>query len=114
MGRGIELVTFYEVKIRIPGDRRLSNGRKTEGGEIISKLIEANKPDHARTRCRGIGQILSIRRVKKDDVIGNIESMGLQDIIGRPLKERRFDAITDNSSLDELLFGSRKRKERER
>lgn len=114
MGRGIELVTWYEVKIRRPGDRLLCNGQKVEGGEILSKMIEANKPEHAKARCKGLGQILSIRRIKPDDVIGNLDSMNLSGIIGRPLKERRFDAIIDNTSLDEIIFGSRKRKERER
>jgi hypothetical protein len=114
MGRRTELLTWYEVKIRKPGDRLLNNGQRVEGGEIFSRLIEANKPDHARSRCRGFGQILSIRKIHKDDVIGTLDSMNLSDIIGRPIKERRFDAIVDNTSLDELIFGSRKRKERER
>jgi hypothetical protein len=109
MGRGIELVTFYEVKIRLPGDRILKNGKRVEGGAIISKLIEARKPDNARSRCKGIGQILSIRKIRKDDVIGNLNSMGLQDIIGRPIKERRFNEIEENTTLDELIFGQKRR-----
>lgn len=113
MGRGIELVTWYEVKIRLPGDRRTKGGRKVEGGPTISKMIEARKPDNARSRCKGIGQILSIRKIKRDDVIGNLNSMGLQDIIGRPIKERRFNEIEENTTLDELIFGQ-KRREKER
>jgi hypothetical protein len=112
MGRRTELLTWYEVKIRTRGDRILANGQRVEGGEIFSRMVEANKPDHARSRCKGSGQILSIRKIHKDDVIGTLDSMNLSAIIGRPMKERRFDAIVDNASLDELIFGSRKRRER--
>ena len=113
MGRKTELINWYEIKIRKPGDRILTNGKRAEGGEILSKMVEANNPRHAGLMARGKGQILSIRKIHKDDVMGDLNSMGLQDIIGRPLKERRFDAINDNYSLDELVFGHR-RKERER
>ena len=104
---------IFHIKFRRPGDRIDSNGTKTEGGQILSRHFGANNYDHAKTRANSFAKknglrVISIGLVHPDDVRGDHNRWGLEKIIGIPVnaKERR-DAIVDNVSLEELMFGKK-------
>ena len=105
--------TVFEVKLREKGDRVLANGQKVEGGKIFSRHYEANNPEHAKSRARKKFpkcNVVSITKVQKDDLIGDIKRMGLEKLIGgMPIPQRKRDVIVDNMTVDEFLFGNKKK-----
>ena len=106
----------YEVKIRSRNfiDRIKNNGEEVEGGKTFSRHIEANSPRHARIRGERWGRVISVTKLKPEDVKGTIESMKLRDIISKGIDinkggEKKRDVILDNITLDEIIY-NRKRK----
>ena len=54
--------------------------------------------------------MVSITKVQKDDLIGDIKRMGLEKLIGgMPIPQRKRDVIVDNMTVDEFLFGNKKK-----
>lgn len=105
--------TTYEAKLRRPGDRVDNNGHRQEGGKIFSRHFEANNTDHADRVAKRLAKkfkarIVSVAKVSPQDIIGDFNTWGLKDIIGKPIPERR--GINENTTLDELIFGTRNKK----
>ena len=99
----------YEAKLRRPGDRVDGSGHKQEGGKIFSRHFEANNTDHAKRVAKRLSakfnaRIVSITKVSPQDIIGDFNTWGLRDIIGKPVAERRRDVILDNVTLDEIIY----------
>ncbi len=103
----------FEVKLRESGDRIREDGRKTEGGRIFSRHMGANNYEHAKSRANDYAKkkglkVVSIGIVHPEDVIGDHKLWGLEKLIGVPIgKERRRDAINENMTLDDIVFGKR-------
>ena len=102
----------YEAKLRRPGDRVDGNGHKQEGGKIFSRHFEANNTDHAKRIAKRLAskhgaRVVSIAKVSPGEIIGDFNTWGLRDIIGKPMPERR--GINEKTTLDELVFGTKKR-----
>ena len=62
----------YVVKIRANGtkDHRGfdSNGKIIEGDRVFSRHLEANNPEHARTRGERFGRVISVIKLQPEDV----------------------------------------------
>ena len=104
---------IFEAKLRKPGDRTDGNGNRQEGGKIFSRHFEANNTDHAqrvalRLAKKFSSRIVSITKVHPEDIIGNPKTWNLENIIGKPVQERRKDVILDNITLDEIVYNRRK------
>ena len=107
--------TTYEAKLRRPGDRVDGNGDKKEGGKIFSRHFEANNTDHAQRVAKRLAskfdaRVVSVAKVSPEKIIGDFNTWGLRDIIGKPMPERRRIGISENTTLDEIVFGARNRK----
>ncbi len=86
---------FFEVKIK----RR----RK-----VFSKHFEANSMEQAAHRASNLGKIIGVRKVRKEDVIGEIE-VKCKDVICKGVVNN--NRVTGNPILDdvtatELIFGN--------
>jgi len=85
-------VGIFEVRLK-SGDRTFSRHYTVKTGEQAAK------------RAKGKGKILSVRKIHSSDVIGTIESMNLQNIIGIP---RGGDTINEGTTIDSLIFNRQK------
>ena len=104
----------YEAKLRIPGDRVDRNGDKLEGGRTFSRHFEANNTEHARRVAQRFAKklrsvVVSVSKVHAEDIIGDYNTWGLQDIISEMPRERRRDVILDNVTLDEIIYNKKRR-----
>lgn len=100
----------YEAKLRKPGDRVDGNGHRQEGGVIFSRHFEANNTDHAQRVANKLAKkfnarVVSVAKVSPEKIIGDFNTWGLRDIIGKPVPER---GINEKTTLDEIVFGYRK------
>lgn len=98
----------YEAKMRKPGDRVDWRGNKIEGGKTFSRHFEANNTEHAervaKRLARKLGsKVVSICKVRPEDIIGIHTTWNLRDIIGAK-PERKRDVILDNVTLDEIIY----------
>jgi hypothetical protein len=119
MGRGAGLRpkygrTTYEAKFRDPNDKTYGNGHKQAWGKIFSRHFEANNSDHAHSVANKIAKklsvnVVSISKVSPERIIGNFNTWGLRDIIGKPVPERRRDVILDNVSLTDIVFNKNRK-----
>ena len=81
MGTVLEL---YEVKIRKPGDRITSAGKKVEGGKIVSRHWFRKDAQQAKDEGEGlgIGHVVAVHRVHKEDIIGDlVNNKGIRALI---------------------------------
>lgn len=85
---------YYAVRLRTPSG-------------IHTRHVEARNPDLAKNQVKGKGKILSIRKVQPEDVIGTLESMHLDNIIG---VSTRKDTYSPEYTLDSIVFNREPRK----
>jgi hypothetical protein len=79
---------------------------KTPRG-IHTRHVEARNQELAKNQVKGKGKILGIRKVQPEDVIGTLESMHLDNIIG---VSARKDTYSPEFTLDSIVFGREPRK----
>lgn len=85
---------YYAVRLRTPRG-------------IHTKHVEARNPKAAENQVKGDGKILSIRKVHPEDVIGTLESMHLDNIIG---VSSRKDTYSSEFTLDSIIFNRESKK----
>lgn len=85
------LTSIFEVRLK-------------DGSRIFSRHYEVRKPEQAARRANGQGRILGIRKVRPEDIIGSIESLPLDNIVGKPEK-----SILETHTLEDILFPRNKK-----
>lgn len=95
--------------------------RLKDNGRIFSRHYHANDPKKAAQKANKLnkGRIISVRKVKPADIIGTVESMGLDDIIG--VEPKRYmggnSPVFENTTLEDVVFfgkGSKRKREKRR
>lgn len=89
MGKNKNIFRIFEARIR-------------DNGRIFSRHIEARSPEHARKRLKR-WHVISIKKVSPQDIIGNIEMMQLEQIIGKEV----IDTYSEELTLEGILFPKR-------
>lgn len=91
----------FEVRIR--GERKQHPYRNNG---VITRHIPANNKEHAKRKAtkRWKGQVLSLRKLHREEIIGTLETMGLEDIIGVDPRKDVNDTYNPNFTLDSLVF----------
>ena len=108
-------ITRYEVKIRTTRDRVMSNGKEVEGGRVISRHYDAKSQEQAEAKATAarLGKIISIREVKKSDLIGDLLRVkGIRDLIEKPRSIRELemeakyknDPIVSDMSISDIIY----------
>jgi hypothetical protein len=111
-----KLLELFEVKIRLPGDRITANGKKVEGGKVVSRHYFRRSAKQAEdcAKSLGIGSVIGSRKVHKDDIIGDLtKNKELRLLVERPLSIRELqneqklknDVIVQDVSLSDIVFG---------
>jgi hypothetical protein len=114
MGKALEL---FEVKIRKPGDRIMANGKKVEGGKIVSRHFFRRSAEKAVVAAKAlqIGNVVGVKRVRRGDIIGDLtRNKSIRELITRPKtlreleQEKRIakDVIVQNATLDSIVYGN--------
>ena len=83
--------------------------RLKQNGKIRSRHYNAKTAEQAAMRVRGMGRILSVRKVHAYNIIGDIKGMNLEGIIGIPLKsipEGGKNVVFDNTTVDSIVFSA--------
>lgn len=96
-------LTILEAKIR-------ANGR------VFSRHYQNVRPEQARRKAQRLGKVMWIRKVPLWEIMGDINTKNLSDIISGE-KEVKGDLMMEERSLEEILFpkrGERRRKDKER
>lgn len=115
MGTILEL---FEVKIRKPGDRITSTGKKVEGGKIISRHFFRRDPEQAKEcgEALRLGHVVSVKRVHKEDIIGDlVNNKSIKMLITKRIDysarevrkdlQAKNDVIVQDTSLSSIVFG---------
>lgn len=74
---------------------------KKDNGKINSFHFTANNIDHARRRAKKKGRIISIKEVKREKLIGSLESMHLAELITPPIAPKPM--ITENMTIEDFF-----------
>jgi hypothetical protein len=83
---------------------------KKKNGKINSFHFTANNIDHARRRGEKKGRIISIKEVKREKLIGSIQSMNLGEIISPRKIFGTTPMITENMTMSDFFSNSNKNK----
>lgn len=78
--------------------------RLKSNGRLFSRHYTANSAEQAAGRARGKGIIQSVRKVHSADIIGTIDSMKLDDIIGVKIERRQPNVMLNGTTLDSIVF----------
>lgn len=82
--------TFFEVRVRNSG----------HAGSIFGVQVEANNAKHAKKRVNG--RVISIRKIKPVDLLGNIEHIDISRT--QPPQPKIKDTYSEDWTLGEALF----------
>jgi hypothetical protein len=80
---------------------------KKKNGKINSFHFTANNIDHARRRGEKKGRIISIKEVKREKLIGSIQSMNLGEIISPRKMFGTVPMITENMTMSDFFSGNK-------
>lgn len=111
------ILELFEVKIRKPGDRITSTGKKVEGGKIVSRHFFRRNSKQAEDcgRALGIGIVIGVKRVRKEEIIGDLtQNKELRAFIKKPMSARELeqdrraqnDVIVQDVSLSSIVYGN--------
>jgi hypothetical protein len=78
---------------------------KTKKGRFNSFHFKSNNIDHAKRRARKKGRILNIKEVKKEKLIGSIESMNLKELITPIVPVKPM--IEENMTIEDFFRNER-------
>ena len=74
---------------------------KKGDGRILSRHYEARDQKQAGRKANGHGRVLSIRKVRAEDIVGNLEAMTLDKVTGfRPPET----SLLETGTLEGILF----------
>lgn len=116
------VLELFEVKIRKPGDRITTNGKKVEGGKIISRHFFRRSAEKAvvAAKALNVGNVVGIKRVRRNDIIGDLtRNKELRKLITpkvnyniKLVKEVKKDLAAQNDvivqdlSLSSIIYGN--------
>lgn len=86
------LAQFFEVRIR-------------ENHCIKGIQVQANNAKHAAKRVNG--HIISVRKIKPDDVMGNLELNEMRILQGNREAQLPKDTYSDDWNLTDVFFGKK-------
>ncbi len=89
------LTQFWEVRIR-------------ENRTIRGIQVQANNAQHAAKRVSG--HVISVRKIKPDDVIGNLELNEMRILQGNRQGALPKDTYSEDWNLTDIFFNSKKNK----
>lgn len=92
--------------------------RFKNNGHFFSRHYTVSDQKKAKKRAEkaGLGRILSIRKVKRDEVIGTVESMNLKDIIGVTPKvyNPNIGIVFEDTNIGDIIYSGKKPSKRSR